>query len=170
VGSPGAVFVATGHNFADALAAGAAAASVGGVIVLSDGQRRAVATESYLVGVDAAVPRFAVGGPAVQAYPQAEALRGATRIDTAVAVAERFFDATAVVGLATAWNFPDAVAGSTHVARHLGPVLLSHPDRLPDQVADWLRAHRDRIEAVYVYGGRAAVDDAVLDAVVAAAR
>jgi uncharacterized repeat protein (TIGR01451 family) len=160
--NPGAVFVATGLQFPDALTAGAAAASVNGVIVLTAGDALPAVTAAYL-DANPGATRFAVGGPAARAVPAAIRVAGTDRFATALAVAERFFAAPAVVGIAVGSNFPDALAGDAHIARRLGPMLLTHQDQLPESVAGYLGQRRATITRVFLYGGPGAISPAVED-------
>lgn len=156
LGDPGAVFVATGTNFPDALTSGAAAAELGGVIVLTAHDQMVPVTARYLAEHGDA-PRYAVGGPAATADPEATPVVGADRFATALAVATRFFEDPVVVGVAVGTNFPDALSGDTHIARRRAPMLLVGPDLLPDDVAAYLRANASSIRQVFLYGGEAAI-------------
>lgn len=165
LGTPQTVFVATGRNFPDALAAGAAAAEHGGVIVLTDDDRMVDVTADFLAA-HPGVPRFAVGGPAAVADPDASPLVGADRYATALLVATEFFVAPVVVGVAVGTNFPDALSGDTHIARRRAPMLLVEPDRLPASVATYLHDNRSSILLVFLYGGEGAISAAVEAAIV----
>ncbi len=80
-------------DFGDALATGAAAAKIGGAVVLTDGETLPAATSAYLSKrFDAA--RFAIGGSAAKADPGATAVVGADRYETATRLATRFFTST----------------------------------------------------------------------------
>jgi putative cell wall-binding protein len=160
--APGGVLLATGRNFPDALAAGAAAARIGAVVLLTDGDRLPEATESWLAE-NTAPPMWAIGGPAAAAVPSAEAVAGSDRYATAVAVADRFFNDPAIVSVASGATFADALAGGVHAGRLSAPLLLVDPDAMPDVVADWLDGH-DAVRA-YVYGGTASVSGTVLEQV-----
>jgi hypothetical protein len=153
---PTAALLASGTDFPDALAAGAAAGAVGGVVLLTAGDERTAATDGYLAG--AAIPRIAIGGPAARAHPEAEAISGPEREATAVAVARRFHpDAPAAVGLSRSDGFADALTGGAHVGAVGGPVLLTSTTRLGPAVAAYLCTIRP--ERAYLYGGTAAIDD-----------
>ena len=65
-------------------------------------------------------------------------IAGADRISTSVAVARDTWDAAPHVLLATAVDYPDAVAAAALAARLDAPVMLTAPDALPDVVADAL--------------------------------
>jgi len=69
---PGAIFLASGHGYADGLAAGPAAVAAGGVIVLTADASLPPETAAFLDDHDT-VPRFAVGGAASRAMPSATA-------------------------------------------------------------------------------------------------
>ena len=77
------------RGFADALSAGAAAAHLGGVVLLTDGITLTAAVRTY-IAAHPGVPVYAVGGPAAAAYPTATPLVGADRYATSVAVAHKF--------------------------------------------------------------------------------
>lgn len=154
--APVALLVATGHDFPDALAAGAAAAQLGAAVVLTDGERLPAVTVDY-VAAHANLRRFAVGGPAARADTGAEALLGATRYETALVVADAFFPQPAVIGITTGERFPDALAGGAHLARLGGPLLLSPSDRLHDVIGGYLESRGPSVRAAVLYGGTAAL-------------
>lgn len=154
--TPGRVLLATGTDFADALAAGTAAAAVGDAAVLLTPDRQPhPAVDAYLAAAtDAQV--VAVGGPAASAYPAAMPLVGTSREETAVMVAQTFFADPAVVGLARRDAFADALAGGAHVAASGGPLLITPSEGLAEAVRDYVCA-RPLIDAGVVYGGDLAV-------------
>ena len=161
---PSLVLEATGVRFPDALAAGAAAGGNGGIVLLTNGPSQAPETAQYLADHPNAT-RFAIGGAAAAADPHAEAVAGGDRYETSARVAQRFFSAPFVAGVASGEQFPDALAGGAHAAAYGGPLLLTTPASLPGAVRDYLTANAQQIENAYVYGGTAAVRDAVLDQV-----
>ena len=160
VGDPERVFVATGGDFPDALAAGAAAAHTDGVVVLTAGSALPAATRAYLEEVDG-VPVTAVGGLAAQATPGTDQLVGANRFETAALVAESVFDDPTSAGIATGAAFADALAGVAHIAGREGPILLAERDRLPFATEQWLGTHTRSLERLYLYGGPAALGEDV---------
>lgn len=155
IGSSGDVLVATGRNFPDALAAGAVAAQASGVVLLTDGERVPESVADYL---STATNVVAVGGPAAQALPNVDAVVGETRYDTAAMLAGRYFDEIESVGLATGENFPDALAGGSHVSAKGGPLLLTGPGDLHTAVQELL-AGLATDGLVFLYGGPAALTD-----------
>ena len=162
LGNPGTHFLVTGLDFPDALAAGAAAARVGGSVLLTNGSTLESATGSYLNSHPGT--RYTVGGPATDAFPSGIAVVGADRYDTAIRVARRFFTAPSHVGVAAGGSYPDALSGSTHVASRGGPLLLVGTT-LPEVVRAYLVEQRGSVSYATVYGGPGLVPDAVADAV-----
>jgi len=167
LGDPPALLIASGADFPDALAAGAAGERAGAAVVLTDGRQMAPETAGYL-DRRPDTERFAVGGPAAAAAPDANPIVGATRFETAIAVADAFFDAPTAVGVATGASFPDALAGGAQIGALGGPMLLSAPDELPLSVRDYLAVNNATIERGILYGGPAALSDAVQAAVAGA--
>lgn len=165
--NPAVLFVTSGLNFPDALAAGAAAGKVGAAIVLTAGSSMPPATQSYIASRPGAA-RFAIGGPAASADPSATPLVGADRFDTAKQVAERFFSGPVNVGVASGLTFPDGLAGGPHIAAKNGPLLLVAPDSLPAPTASYLTNNKATLSTAYIYGGTAAVSAGVEAAVLAA--
>jgi Cu/Zn superoxide dismutase len=166
LGDPGALLITTGFRFPDALAAGAAAAHIGGAVLLTVGEERHPDVDAYLAEhPDAEV--FAVGGPAARPYDDAESVSGATREDTAVAVAERFFATPLVAGVArrgdtgddTDPSFADALAGGAHAGRLGGPLLLTAGDSAHPATVGYLCRHARTVDVGYVYGGQAAFSE-----------
>ena len=166
LGSPKTVIETTGLSFADALAAGAAAATVKGAVLLTAGAEQADATAGYLTP---GTTRFAIGGPAAAADPGATPLVGADRYETAVLAAKQFFDdGVATVGVASGATFADALAGGTHAAMFQAPLLLVPPKgNLPTAVQIYLRDQPTRPSA-YLYGGTSALGADIATALQAA--
>jgi putative cell wall-binding protein len=119
---PPTVFEVDGDNPADSVAAGPAAVAQGAAILLTDSSHQHADSASYL----AAHPgdtRIAVGGPAAAADPGAtKKIVGADRYETAAMVAQAFFPAAAVVGIAA--TTADALTGGVALALVSGPMLL----------------------------------------------
>ena len=154
----------TGHDFADALSVGPAAAKIGAAVLLTDGTVPAAATAAYLAARPSDA-RYAVGGPAAQADPAAMPTVGADRYATSVAVANRFFTGAQAVGVASGVNYPDGLAGGAVMGRLGCPLLLTTADRLPAVVGGYLSGHTDSIGAAAVFGGSTSVEDQVAQAI-----
>ncbi len=174
--------VASGEDYADALAGAVLAAERGAPILLTDsdglsaGARRFLAEEGigtvWLLGGPAAVSRdveraiaavHGASGPAVAI----ERVAGADRFETAAAVAAEVGGGTGEVAIALgrhaefdrAW--PDALgAASLAATPDRVPTLLTRADRVPEATLAALEALG--VERVHVLGGSAAVSDAVL--------
>jgi putative cell wall-binding protein len=159
LGDPSTVLLATGTNFPDALAAGPAAAHVGGVVLLTDGTVLPPSVATYLTAHHGTV--YAIGGPAITAYPAATALVGTDRYATAVAVASRFFTAPTSVGVASGVTFADALAGGALLAHAGGPLLLSDPSLLSSSTSSYLTTNGATLPLTWVFGGTGALSSAV---------
>ena len=103
-----------------------------------------------------------------------ERVHGADRFGTAVAVAERLTpgampglgDGSTVI-VASGDVFADALVAGPFAAVGIHPVLLTTPDELHPDVADYLRVARvrDNVRHVVVMGGTAALTQPVQDAI-----
>lgn len=159
--NPTVLFEATGLSFPDALSGGTAAALLRGAVVLTDGSRQSPDTASYLAA-HPTTRRYALGGPAALADPTADPIVGADRYDTAVRVAEQLFARAPTIGVASGAAFPDALAGGAHIAVAGGPMLLVAPNgSLPAPVYTYARAHTAQVHDAYLYGGPAAISEAI---------
>lgn len=157
LGSPSTLFVATGLDFPDALAAGAIAARSGGGLVLSDGDKVPAALAAYLAK-NPSTTVIAVGGPAARAFPNATSYKGADRYSTAAALATAYPPAGIVAGIASGLRFPDGLASTTFLARRGGVLLLVAPDAVPQPTQAYLTATRS-ITTTQVFGGLNVVQD-----------
>ena len=162
MGNPGTVLLATGINFPDALAAGPAAAHVGGVVLLTAGPVLPASVRDYLSAHPGVV--YAVGGPAVAADPSAIALMGADRYATAVAAAALFSGPTEL-GVASGVTFADALSGGAFQAHVDGPLLLSASAILPSSTTSYLQTVRATVRTSTLFGGPMALAPAVAAAV-----
>ena len=153
LGSPGTVFLASGTNFPDALSAGAAAAHVGGVVLLTDGATQSPTTAAYLAQHPQAT-LYAIGGPAALASPVGISLVGPDRYATATAVAARFFPGAAVAGLASGTSYADALAAGAVLGARGEPLLLTDPGSLSAATAAYIATG---ISQLHTFGGPAAV-------------
>ncbi|UOW01518.1 cell wall-binding repeat-containing protein [Agrococcus sp. SCSIO52902] len=129
------VYLASGQDFPDGLAAGPAAAHEGGPVLLTpqgsipqavlDEIRRLRPAKVVIVGAEPSVS--AAVQAAVQALdPNREVVRlgGVNRYETSRLIAEHAFDAAASAFVATGIRFPDALAAGPAAALRDGPVLL----------------------------------------------
>jgi hypothetical protein len=185
-GPPSSVLIATGIDFPDALAAGAAAgalgisaqsatpAGAGAVVVLSNGTALPQPTRSYLAGLDPNATRmYGIGGKAVTAvhaaFPswnsaQFTQLSGADRYGTAAAVAGRFSYLPTSVVVASGVNWPDALSGGAMAAHRGVPLLLTDPKVLPGPTGDYLGGKTNPVTTATLVGGTAAITPAAATA------
>lgn len=166
--APGApvAYIATGRSFPDALSAGAAAARLGGPVLLVD---HAAIPSTVRAELSRLAPKriVVVGGPASVSDTVVTALRsystgvtrqaGADRYATAAAVSAAAFgrDSGLTVHIASGSGFADAVAGVPAAASVGAPVLLTARDALPGATATELR----RLDPIRVrlLGGEAVI-------------
>jgi hypothetical protein len=173
MGNPATLLATNGDNFPDSVVAGAAALNAGNgtgmaAVVLTSDETVPPETAQYLAGRDGETV-IAIGGPASRAFPDGvEAVFGDTRYTTSAAVADRFFSAPSIVGLATGADFADALTGGAVIGRGdvgPGPMLLTDPLVLPAPIQAYLSTNDATIQAVAVFGGDVAISPAVVTAV-----
>jgi putative cell wall-binding protein len=166
-------YVATGANFPDALAAGAAAGFQGGPVVLVDRNTMpALATTELerlnperivIVGgtsvispyVASLVGRFHTGGGVTR-------VSGVDRYATAAAISNAFSPGVPAVYVASGRNWPDALAAVPHAARGGAPILLTLPGELPGATRTALT--RLQPNRIIVLGGTSAISSSVASA------
>lgn len=139
------VYIASGLDFPDALAAGAAAGNQGGPVLLVDRDGIPAATANELRRL-APQRIVVVGGQAVIPDPTMAALRtftqgavarisGADRYSTSAAVSSAVNGGTGgLVYLASGEGFADALGAGSSAARTPAPLLLVKPDCVPAEV------------------------------------
>lgn len=158
------VFIATGAGFADALAAGPAAASLRAPVLLVPGLSEAADADTldFLTAVGASRVVI-VGGPASvtpgiesslgAAGFAVERIGGADRFDAAANIAARYFPDAPRAYVATGLGFADALSGGAAAGALGAPLLTSLPGCLPGS------AHRAIVaqspEDVVLLGGHA---------------
>ncbi|MDG6107842.1 cell wall-binding repeat-containing protein [Dactylosporangium aurantiacum] len=180
---PTAVIIATSLQYYDALAAGAAAgANPGTVIVLTAGDTMPAATAAYLNSLnpdpDTGSRMIGVGGPGVRALLNASKagklpswpksfwywpVYGATEFETAVAVADFFFDGPRMAAVATATTWYDALTGGAMVGASSGPLLLSTPGALSPQTRDYFARNAASLKYATLLGGVLALKDSLVE-------
>lgn len=170
------LFIATGRNFPDALAAGPAASRLGGAVLLVDGSAGSVDVESLglitslglpdlhlaggtsviSAGVEDALTDHLAGAAAVTRYA------GANRFDTALTMNAQVFGPFGAdfAFLATGSGFADALAGGPLAAALDGPLYLSNPSCLRNE--EYIEMLLLIVRQVWAFGGPAALSDNVL--------
>jgi putative cell wall-binding protein len=160
-----AVFIATGTTFPDALSAAAAAALLGGPLLLThptstapavlDEVRRLAPEQIYVVGGPVAVDdsvlnTFAGIAPTTR-------LGGASRYATGLGIVTTLFESSTHAIIATGRSFPDALAATGAAGSRRAPVILVDGQRptVTQQTLDAL--HTLGVTSVGIAGGPNAV-------------
>lgn len=165
------VFLATGQDFPDALAAGSAAARGGHRLLLTDpgDLPQPTATLLRLVKPDRVVVvggAVAVDDTVIDAVsdllPEAvvDRVAGSDRFDTAARLSAEFITSD-MVWVATGRGFADALSAGAAAARAGAPLLLTEKADLPPVTADRVGALGAR--TALIAGGPVAVGDTVVD-------
>ncbi|MHB1340528.1 MAG: cell wall-binding repeat-containing protein [Coriobacteriia bacterium] len=169
---PGQVLIANGTDaagFADALALSAISARTGAPVLFVTRDRVPAATSSALSSL-AASETIIAGGTAVVPAAVYSAVggttrwAGVTRYATAVSVAaeSRSRGWLTAPGVGIAGSVIDAVTGATVSGRSGEPMLFTERGRLSKPPALYLDGMDGAITSATVYGGTAAVGDAIL--------
>ncbi|WP_448711316.1 cell wall-binding repeat-containing protein [Microbacterium profundi] len=169
--SPGvpAVFVATGTNFPDALSAAAAAAYLGGPLLLTPSGSLPSAVVAEIIRLKPKDIYIAGDRGVVSASAESELNRiaptqrlgGLSRYDTGNKIIETIFPTTTHAFIATGRTFPDALAATGAAGSVDAPVVLvdgSQSGLAPESLA--LLAHLG-IGSVTIVGGTGAVTEAI---------
>jgi putative cell wall-binding protein len=178
----GIAFVVTGHDFPDALSGAAAAARLGGPVLLSgtntlpDAARTALEElkpqRIVILGGSAAVTEGVRNELAFYTSADVERWAGADRYATSAEVAAKAFPAveTTAAFIATGATYPDAVTGAAAAGALRGPLLLSSRFELPDRVAAELARLSPGGLDIFILGGEAAISRQVAEELATYAR
>ena len=164
-------YVATGENFPDALAAGAAAGAIDAPVVLVPGRASSVtsATRSLLTSLGVTTTYIAGGTAVVSAGVQRSLedrggtvvrLAGTDRYETAVAINQHAFAAADRAFLATGSGFADALAGAAYAGALGQPLYSTPPSCVPRTARDDLVTRLD-VDTVTLLGGSAVLGSGV---------
>ncbi|RXZ51184.1 hypothetical protein ESP57_05260 [Agromyces fucosus] len=169
-----AVFIATGRNFPDALAAGPAAAQFRAPVVLVDSWSNTADPDVIALIKDlGADDLYFVGGPVALSASLERSITagltgqiaGTTRFegDDRYAVAAKInafaFDNPDHAFLSTGFDFADALSGGPLAAMYGAPIYLATPGCVPLPTATGLLT--ERVVGVHLIGGLAALSSAV---------
>jgi putative cell wall-binding protein len=188
LGDPAHVVLATGLDYADALAAGPfaagpAATGTPAAILPTDGKtldpRIAAYVRSKAVGSTTSAPKvWAIGGQAATATAKlggfVQVYAGADRYETdaklvRAAAAPGSASGVTRIGIATGTAFPDALTGGAYAA-NAGAQLVTIPSTLDPQTVALLQQLQPALLAVSVFGGPKVVPDAVVGQVTRAVK
>ncbi|HEY5184452.1 MAG TPA: cell wall-binding repeat-containing protein [Actinomycetes bacterium] len=163
----GAVVLARSDDFTDALAGVPLAADRGGPLLLTPTATLHPSTEAeikrilppgatvYLLGGIGALSQAVADRVTADGFVPVR-LGGATRIDTALAIADAQPASSDLVLLTTGLNFPDALAAGAAAGAKHGVVLLTQGSTMPAGVTKWITAHKTSASVVAAVGGPAA--------------
>jgi hypothetical protein len=178
---PNGVILAVKSNFPDALVASTIGSSAGVTgdywPVLISGPTLDPRVAAYLSTYKTTIAKAHVlGGTSVlpnsfvtavtAIIPATMRHSGANRFATAIAAAEFFYTgqlAPMSFGLANGLNFPDSLTGGAHSGKLNRPLVLARPTTVPTETSDWVVKHQDTLDTGTVYGGTAAISDAVMN-------
>ncbi|MEU9505659.1 cell wall-binding repeat-containing protein [Micromonospora sp. NPDC048170] len=171
--TPDMVLTATGMNFPDALAAGAAAGAqnlpgkgTSAVVVLTNDGLLPDATRNYLDALPDQSDIYGVGlwGDIATRPYNGIPLAGADRFETALLIAWSFFGGQNHIGVATGMNWPDALAGGALMASLDAPLMLT-PGNAPavgDAVIELSDEMSGSVQTGLIFGSAAVVNNAQL--------
>ncbi|BDZ65171.1 hypothetical protein GCM10025877_21090 [Agromyces mangrovi Wang et al. 2018] len=157
-------FVATGRNYPDALAAGAAAGAIGAPVILVSGSASSVSPDTTALLRDLGVRHVYIAGgtAAVSTGIESELtsllgvenvvrLAGDSRYETAAVIGAEVFESTEFTLLASGRGFADALAGGPLAAMLGAPLYLASPNCIAGQVLDQIWAQNT--QGVVILGG-----------------
>lgn len=142
-GDVDALFIATGANFPDALAAVPAAITENAAVLLVNGSASRLDTATRNLVDDLGVPVYVIGGSGAVSNGIVNQLgdivattrfSGADRFVTSVRVAQAFFDRADWAFLANGYGFADALAAGPAAGSLASPVYLVRRECVPDLV------------------------------------
>lgn len=176
---PEVVYLASGLDYPDALAASAAAASKTSPVLLtlpnklSDEAKDALESANpgrvVVVGGPAAVSDSVIAQvKAILPQAQVERMGGKNRFVTAAKIAELTFPAAERVFIASGMDFPDALSAAAAAGSKDAPVLLSTRDEFPEESAAILRKLQPK--RVVIVGGEGVVSAKAAAQIQAAAK
>lgn len=172
------VFFASAENYPDALAISPVAALKGYPILYVAANGRLNATGAYveaadigkgtILGGEVAVAKAAE--TALEAFGvETERLFGTSRYDTNMVINQQYAALLDGEGIcaATGRDYPDALTGGVYAAMRREPLLLTAA-KLQAGQADYIRTRAPRV--ITVFGGTAAISDALVNEMLAALR
>jgi len=168
VDDPQEAFLATGQDFADAVAVSGVAAVRNAPVLLTHGENLSDSTSNYIEENNLNEINV-IGGPAAVSEEVKEEAGGTERIYgdnrwvTAVEIAEEFVGTTTKAALATGDNFPDALSGGVYAAQNQAPVLLTTSTDLSNEVEKYLE-NKAEVNKVTIFGGEVAVSEDIKEA------
>jgi stage II sporulation protein D len=151
------VFEVSRDDPAAAWVAGAAAAKLHGVVLLTDGAKQSSDSATWL-SRHAKVTRYAVGGDAAKADPAATPITAADASALSAAVAKRFFTGPHAAAVADAGDQASGLVAAAWSAQRAAPILLATAPALTDGVGSYVGSVKARLRSVQLVGGRLPYD------------
>ena len=173
------VFLATGANFPDSLAASSWSYRNVNPVLLSNGRSLDDATRETIRAIGAQQVLILGGTSAVSAdvetalasmsgVTRVRRLQGANRFETAAAIADAIgdhdADYTTRALLLSGSSFPDALAAAPFAGQSDSYAIIPVSSSLPAAISTWLTANASTLTAIRAVGGSSAVPQAVVDA------
>lgn len=161
------IFLVTGENFPDALSIASYAANKKIPIILT-GQSSLPAGVKDYISNNGVTKSYIIGGegiisPQIESQlPNVQRIAGKDRYDTNLEVLMNFELYGTATFVATAENFPDALAGSAMAGTGPFAVILVSPNMSQEQM-QILQYARDVFKNKYILGGESIVPQALLD-------
>jgi hypothetical protein len=165
IGDHAMTIIADGYSPREQLLASAAAASTGGVLVLSNGGNLSNPTDDFVAN-DAG--RHVAIGRSAFASPGAERITGATAAELSQHVLDRLLPGVSTIGVVGPEGIGGSVAAIAHVASLHGGLVMSSRDELSGVIAAELQQRASQLREVVLYGGTGALAPAVESGVSAA--
>lgn len=172
------VIIASGRDFPDALGISSLAASKGWPILLSDPSNLTQSVQDFLTS-DQPTDVYVVGGQgvlhnglldqikALSPNSQIQRLGGSDRFETLAQILNKFYPNPTQIYVANAFDFADALSGSTLAAAQNSPILLVNPrsEDLPKSIEAYLEILKNNNvqPQVNVLGGEGAVPGRLVD-------
>jgi hypothetical protein len=112
---------------------------------------------------DAALHAAYIGGqlPSWPSQISRLKLTGADRYETALLVAQAFFNSNTDAAVATGATWPDALSGGAMVGHRGGPLLLTDPAGISGGVLNYLGSQSASLFALHLLGGTAALPNSI---------
>ncbi|MCF3942671.1 cell wall-binding repeat-containing protein [Oceanobacillus alkalisoli] len=160
------VVLARGDQYADALAGVPLAAKHDAPLLLSQSNKLTEVTKNEISRLNAKTVYVLGGEGALDKTVESELkklgvtvkrISGTTRIGTATAIAKEIGGNKAVI--VNGYNFPDALSVAGYAGQLGMPILLTQPERLPEETEQTLANYSETI----VVGGKGAISNDVLN-------
>lgn len=157
-------FIATGHDFPDALSAGSAASNLGAPVILVDGKAQSIDSEALSLLQRLGVTRvFIAGGTGVVSQSLENSLKisfgsgnvvrlsGQDRYSTSRAINQSSFASAQKIYLAVGTNFPDSLSGAALAGVSRAPLYIVPSYCVPSDVL--VEINRFGATSVVLLGG-----------------